>query len=124
MGGVDHNALANELLDGIEDVSALLKALANEKRVAILRHLLQGEKSVGEMEQLLDLSQSALSQHLARLRGALIVKTRRVAQTIYYSLDGGRAKIVLRALHEAVAVVAVREIGVRLVAVRQDRWVG
>ena len=101
MGGVDHNALANELLDGIEDVSALLKALANEKRVAILRHLLQGEKSVGEMGQLLDLSQSALSQHLARLRGALIVKTRRVAQTIYYSLDGGRAKIVLRALHEA-----------------------
>lgn len=101
MGAVDHNALAGELLDQIEDASALMKALANEKRIAILCHLMYGEKSVGEMEQLLDLSQSALSQHLARLRASRLVKTRRVAQTIYYSLEGAHAEIMLSALHRA-----------------------
>ena len=48
--------------------------------------LSDGEKSVGELEKLIDLSQSALSQHLARLRRDEIVNTRRDAQTIYYSI--------------------------------------
>ena len=51
------------------------------------------------MEALLDLSQSELSQHLARLRVAKIVKTRRSAQTIYYSLNGVNAEVILTALH-------------------------
>lgn len=66
--------------------SALLKALANEKRLMIVCILAQGEKNVGELEQFVGLSQSALSQHLARLRRDGIVETRREAQTIYYSL--------------------------------------
>ena len=91
--------LTQELIDDVDEAGALLKAMANEKRLVILCHSLQGEKSVGEMEELFDLSQSALSQHLARLRVAKIVKTRRSAQTIYYSLNGVNAEVILTALY-------------------------
>ena len=69
-----------------EKASSLLKALANEKRLMIVCILCKGEKNVGELEQFIGLSQSALSQHLARLRRDGIVDTRREAQTIYYSI--------------------------------------
>ena len=68
-----------------EKASSLLKALANEKRLMIVC-ILSRAKNVGELEQKVGLSQSALSQHLARLRRDGIVDTRREAQTIYYSL--------------------------------------
>ena len=70
----------------LKRVTTLLKAVANEKRLKIMCVLSDGEKSVGELEKLIDLSQSALSQHLARLRRDEIVDTRRDAQTIYYSI--------------------------------------
>ncbi len=70
----------------LKRVTTLLKAVANEKRLKILCVLSNGEKSVGTLETLIDLSQSALSQHLARLRRDEIVETRRDAQTIYYSI--------------------------------------
>ncbi len=79
--------------------SALLKALSNEHRLLILCQLQSGEHSVGELERLVGLSQSALSQHLARLRRDRLVRTRRVAQTIFYSLDGEEATAVIRTLH-------------------------
>jgi DNA-binding transcriptional ArsR family regulator len=79
--------------------SALLKAMSNEHRLLILCQLQSGERSVGELERLVGLSQSALSQHLARLRRDELVRTRRVAQTIYYSLDGDEATEVIRTLH-------------------------
>ncbi|HEX6980110.1 MAG TPA: metalloregulator ArsR/SmtB family transcription factor [Alphaproteobacteria bacterium] len=79
--------------------SALLKALANERRLLILCYLANGEKSVGELERLIGLSQSALSQHLARLRRDNIVATRRAAQTIYYSLKGREASAVMETLY-------------------------
>ena len=88
-----------ELIDDVDEAGALLKAIANQKRLVILCNSLQGEKSVGEMEELLGLSQSALSQYLARLRVAKIVKTRRSAQTIYYSLNGVNAEVILTALN-------------------------
>lgn len=69
-----------------EKASALLKALANEKRLMIVCILSRGEKNVGELEQFVGLSQSALSQHLARLRRDGVVDTRREAQTIFYSI--------------------------------------
>lgn len=69
-----------------ETATGLLKALANEKRLLIVCTLSAGEKNVGELEEVIGLSQSALSQHLARLRRDGIVATRREAQTIYYSL--------------------------------------
>lgn len=64
----------------------LLRALGNERRVAILFHLAAGERSVGELQRRLPLNQSPLSQHLARLRRAGLVTTRREAQTIHYAL--------------------------------------
>lgn len=80
------------------DIAKLLKALSNEKRLLIVCALCESEKSVGELEQQIDLSQSALSQHLARLRRDGIVKTRREAQTIFYSLKENSPRIVLNCL--------------------------
>jgi len=86
----DAAALAPELMQAhAADAAQLLKALANEQRLHILCNLLDGPKSVGELNQRLDLSQSALSQHLALLREMGLVNTRREAQTIYYSLPDG-----------------------------------
>ena len=62
----------------------LLKAMSNVNRLLILCHLGQQEMSVSELNAQIDLSQSSLSQHLARLRGDGLVKTRRESQTIYY----------------------------------------
>lgn len=66
------------------EAARLLKALANERRLLILCQLADGERSVGALD--VGLSQSALSQHLARLREEGVVQTRRDAQTIYYSI--------------------------------------
>ena len=71
----------------IEIMAKKLKAIANAKRLKILYHIIDDEElSVGRIEKLVELSQSALSQHLAVLREENIVKTRRSAQTIYYSI--------------------------------------
>ena len=80
--------------------SVLLKALSNEKRLQIACVLFKGEKAVGELEKIVGLSQSALSQHLARLRRDNIVQTRREAQTIYYSLADESVIKILESLSE------------------------
>jgi DNA-binding transcriptional ArsR family regulator len=79
--------------------SAMLKALCNDRRLLILCHLAMGEKSVGQLEQLVALSQSALSQHLARLRREKIVSTRRESQTIYYRISSPEAAALMETLH-------------------------
>ena len=81
------------------DAVQLLKALANEKRLMVLCMLADGERSVGELNAELDLSQSALSQHLAVLRADGLVETRRDAQTIYYTLAAGPAQRIIETLH-------------------------
>ncbi len=81
------------------EAARLLKALANEKRLMLLCLLVEGERSVGELNAELDLSQSALSQHLAVLRADGLVDTRREAQTIYYSLAQGPAQRLIATLH-------------------------
>lgn len=78
----------------------MLKALANEKRLMLLCLLVEGEQSVGKLNAELDLSQSALSQHLAVLRADGLVDTRREAQTIYYSLAQGPAQRIIQTLHD------------------------
>ncbi|ALP43164.1 metalloregulator ArsR/SmtB family transcription factor [Aeromonas schubertii] len=78
---------------------ALLKALANERRLFILCHLLDRELSVGELNTILGLSQSALSQHLAVLRRDGLVATRKQAQTVYYSLNSCEVREVIALLH-------------------------
>lgn len=89
-------------LDGIEqhaqDAAALLKALANENRLMILCTLMGGEMSVGELNAKVPLSQSALSQHLASLREAGLVSTRKEAQTVFYRLEGDEASKVIAVL--------------------------
>ena len=82
----------------ITKAAALLKTMANEKRLKILFHIADKELSVGEIEKLVNLSQSALSQHLAVFRAARIVKTRRTAQTLFYSFKDERLKEVLKLL--------------------------
>jgi DNA-binding transcriptional ArsR family regulator len=81
------------------EAARLMKALSNPHRLAILCQLLEGEKSVGQLVALIGLSQSALSQHLARLRRDHLVRTRRASQTIYYALDGAHGRTVLDTLH-------------------------
>lgn len=78
----------------------LMKALGNESRLLILCHLDNRELSVSELNRCLDLSQSALSQHLAVLRKDGLVKTRRESQTIFYSLEGDTAKRIIHTLHD------------------------
>lgn len=77
------------------EAADFLKVIANDRRLMILCELLKGERSVGELETVVGLSQSALSQHLAKLRRSRLVKTRRESQAIYYRIaDPGVSKIV------------------------------
>lgn len=87
-----------QLQPNIQRAATLLKAMSNERRLMVLCHISEGERSVGELEKLVGLSQSALSQHLARLRRDGLVATRRSAQTIYYRLNGIEAETVIEAL--------------------------
>ncbi|MBI4185321.1 MAG: helix-turn-helix transcriptional regulator [Proteobacteria bacterium] len=79
--------------------TAFLKALANENRLLVLCYLADGEKSVTELERLIGVRQPTLSQQLARLRAERLVKTRRNAKSVYYSLAGNEAKQVIELLH-------------------------
>ena len=90
----------NEMADHAADAAGLMKALGNESRLMILCMLADRERSVGELNETIPLSQSALSQQLARLRQQGIVKTRRESQTIFYSLADGPAEKVIHLLHE------------------------
>jgi len=81
-------------------VTTILRAIGNSNRLRILNELADGnERSVSELETIIaTLSQSALSQHLGRLRRANIVRTRRESQTIYYSIDDHDVLRILRLL--------------------------
>jgi DNA-binding transcriptional ArsR family regulator len=82
------------------DASSLLKAMGNEQRLLILCQLVAGEMNVGDLQARMQLSQSALSQHLAVLREAGLVATRRQSQSILYSLPDGPVQRVMRTLHD------------------------
>lgn len=90
----------DELITKSEEAASLMGLLANPQRLRILCELQGGERSVGALEAVVDLSQSALSQHLAKLRAAAVVKTRRDAQTIHYSLSDDRLSRLLAVMHE------------------------
>ena len=82
------------------DAVNLLKGLANESRLMIMCVLSEGELSVGQLNERIRLSQSALSQHLAVLREQGLVQTRRESQTIYYSLSDTAALSIIQILHD------------------------
>ncbi|HCE71281.1 ArsR/SmtB family transcription factor [Ruegeria pomeroyi] len=76
-----------------------LKTLAHEGRLMILCHLGAGEKSVGQLENLLDIRQAAVSQMLARLREEGLVSTRREGKTVFYSLSDSNTEQVIGLLY-------------------------
>lgn len=87
------------MAENAASAAAFLKTLAHEGRLMILCHLGSGEKSVGELEALLDMRQAAVSQMLARLREEGLVVTRRDGKTIYYSLSDNRTEQVIGLLY-------------------------
>ncbi len=82
------------------DAIQMLKALSHETRLLILCHLIDQELSVGQLNAVVKGSQSVISQHLAVLRRNGLVRTRRQAQTIYYSLPDARARRIIELLCE------------------------
>lgn len=89
------------LQDKAADAARLLRLLANEKRLLILCLLIaRGEMDVTSLAEAVELSQSALSQHLAKLRGDGLVAFRRESQTLYYRLEDPRAARVLATLKD------------------------
>ena len=91
---------ASDMQVHASDAAGLMKALGNESRLMILCVLAEGERSVSDLNTIVPLSQSALSQQLARLRQQGVVKTRRESQTIFYSLADGPADRVINLLHD------------------------
>jgi DNA-binding transcriptional ArsR family regulator len=93
---LDFEAMKRNASDAVN----LLKGLANESRLMIVCVLAEGELSVGQLNQRIQLSQSALSQHLAVLREQGMVQTRRESQTIYYRLADTTAIKIIELLHD------------------------
>lgn len=88
-----------------------LRALANENRLLVVCRLAEGEHSVGDLVAAVGLSQSAVSQHLARLRRDGLVATRRDAQTIHYSLASDAARQIIGILYDRFCSAAVNRQG-------------
>lgn len=80
--------------------AAFLKTLAHQGRLMILCHLCAGERSVGELEALLNMRQAAVSQMLARLRDEGLVATRRDGKTVFYSLNDGNTEEMIALLYK------------------------
>jgi DNA-binding transcriptional ArsR family regulator len=91
--------LVDAMASKAEAAAELLKTLGNPQRLRILCLLVEGERSVGQINAEVPLSQSALSQHLAVLRAQGLVQTRREAQTIHYSMAESPARAILETLH-------------------------
>ncbi|MEM8980443.1 MAG: metalloregulator ArsR/SmtB family transcription factor [Pseudomonadota bacterium] len=83
-----------------EDAASYMKTLGHQGRLMILAHLRLGEKSVGELERLLNIRQAAVSQQLARLREEGIVETRRDGKTVFYRLKDPKTSRMVTILAE------------------------
>lgn len=90
----------DEMAEHARAASNLLKALAHETRLMILCILAEGEKSVGELEEIMRLRQPSVSQQLARLRFDGLVTAKRQGRTIYYSIGSEEAKRVVSVLYD------------------------
>ena len=88
-----------ELVGNAEKASKLLKNMSHPSRLMVLCYLMDGERPVSALNEAIPLSQSALSQHLAGLRQAGLVDTRRESQTIYYRLESKAVTGILEALY-------------------------
>ena len=83
-----------------QHAAGLLKAMSNPSRLIILCQLAEGERSVGALERAVGLSQSGISQHLAILRRESVVTSRRVRQTVLYSLASDDVVTIMATLHD------------------------
>lgn len=92
-----------ELIETAEKACELLRVLSNPKRLLILCHLADGELSVQQIQNATGLGQSTVSQQLAIMRGERLVSTRREAQSVFYSLESGKARSVIEALQDIYA---------------------
>jgi len=97
----DDNLDIDALIASAQQASGFLKALAHEARLLILCLLIDQEKSVTEIEEVLSLRQPAISQQLARLRADGLVETRRDGKNVFYSLARPEVREVIRVLHGA-----------------------
>ena len=88
-----------QMSEAADRASALMRTLGHKGRLLILCQLASGEKSVGELSESLDIPQSPLSQHLSRMRKEGLVKTRRQAQSIFYSLKADEAGKIIECLY-------------------------
>lgn len=88
-----------QMHEAAERASALMKILSHADRLMILCHLSEGEQSVGKLAETLQISQSSLSQHLARMRSERLVETRRESQTVFYRLKDGEAGKLIESLY-------------------------
>ena len=89
-----------DLRENASRASTLLKAMANKQRLMILCHLVEGEKTVGELRDRIGLGQSALSQHLAILRHDGLVRTRRAGTSVIYALASHQATAIVETLYQ------------------------
>ena len=96
----DPSADMAQMQDSAQRAADFLRALGHEGRLMMLCHLVPGEKSVSELEELLGARQAAVSQQLARLRHEGLVQTRRDGKTVYYSLADPRTLRLLEVLYE------------------------
>ena len=90
----------DKMLRNATNASNFLKAISHEGRLMILCHLVSGEKSVTELEELLSARQAAVSQQLSRLRLEGLVTPRRDGKTIYYSLTDDRPRQILEVVYD------------------------
>jgi len=90
----------NELRTSADKASSLMKNMANADRLMLLCQLSQGERSVGELENILDIRQPTLSQQLTVLREAELVSTRREGKNIYYNISSEPALAIMRVLSQ------------------------
>lgn len=96
---LDVESDAHALEAKAEEAARVLAALANAKRLMALCHLLDGEKSVGQLAALVDLAPATLSQHLGRLRDLRYVETRREGRTIHYRLSSPEVRALIETLY-------------------------
>jgi len=92
----------DELRASANKAASLMKVMANSDRLMLLCQLSQGEKSVGELEKILDIRQPTLSQQLTVLREAELVETRRDGKCIYYRVSSQSALAVMRVLSQQI----------------------
>ncbi len=90
----------DKMLESAQRASDMMKLFGHKHRLMMLCELKMGEKSVGELSKTLGISQSLVSQHLARMRHEDVVNSRRDAQVVYYSLKEGEAALLISSLYD------------------------